>query len=905
MKDKAYPSLLLLVALLVVVPLAASFAEEAGFKPIFNGQDLDGWDGDPKFWKVEDGAITGETTPRTTTQGNTFLIWRDGELDDFELRLEYRIYRGNSGVHIRSTENEAEWGKWVVGGYQADLEAPDYWSGALYEERFRGTLAKRGDKVVVGENHQPAITGQVGDRDELQSRIKKEDWNEYHILAHGNHFELTINGALTAEVDDEDVEMRRRSGLLALQLHSGPPMKVQFRNIRLKRLELGDKKKLVLVAGKRSHGYGYHEHNAGSLLLKKALDENAPGVLTAIYKDGWPEDPTAFDNADGIMLYIDGGGHYSIPKLEELDALMNKGVGLACIHYAVEVPKGIGGDFFLDWIGGYFEPGWSVNPHWTLKNPIVPKGHPITNGVNPFEIKDEWYYNMRFQPEMKGVTSILAGVPPDRTLNRPEGPHSNNEHVRARKGMLHVVSWAYERPQGGRGFGFTGGHFHWNWANDDFRKIVLNALVWISGGDVPPGGVPSRTPTRTDLEANQDYPPPAENWTEFRGPTGQGLSTTKGLPVSWDGERNVTWKQRIPGKGWSQPVIYDGQVYMTTAVSESDGDAGNQSLRVLRLDAKSGKIVWNKEVFYQDASKTQPIHKKNSHASPSPLTDGKSLFVHYGTTGTARLDVDGNILWTNQELAYDPRHGDGGSPVLTSELLILSCDGHDVQFVVALEREGGKIRWKMPRPGHAGRGFSFTTPLLIEVAGKQQVISPGSDSVCAYDPRDGREIWRVRYSGWSVVPRPLYAHGLVFVCTGWSTPSLLAIEPDGEGDVTDTKVVWQTKAGIPHSTAPIVVGDEIYFVSDNGVGACLDARTGEPRWKQRLGGNHSAAPIHADGKIYFQSEEGEGIVLQAGKEFMELSRNPLEERTLTAYAISGRAFFIRSLEHLYRIEAQE
>ena len=372
-------------------------------------------------------------------------------------------------------------------------------------------VAKPGEKVVIGRNPKPTVTGTVGDKDELQSRIKKEDWNEYRIIAQGNDLEHWINGAQTAQASDEDLEMRRRSGILALQLHAGPPMKVQFRNIRLKRLPLGDRKKLVLVAGKRSHWYGYHEHNAGSLLLKKALDENTPEILAAIYKDGWPEDPTAFDNADGIALYLDGGTSHPIPKhLEGVDALMKKGVGLACIHNAVEVPKGVAGDRFLDWIGGYYEPGWSVNPHWTLKNPILPKGHPITNGVNPFEIKDEWYYNMRFQPEMKGVTAVLSAVPPDKTLDRPDGPHSNNESVRARKGMLHVVGWAYERPQGGRGFGFTGGHVHWNWGNDDFRKIVLNALVWISGGDVPPGGVPSRTPTRQDLEANQDFPPPEE-----------------------------------------------------------------------------------------------------------------------------------------------------------------------------------------------------------------------------------------------------------------------------------------------------------------------------------------------------------------------------------------------------------
>jgi type 1 glutamine amidotransferase len=505
-------SLLFAVALLSAPRLI--FADEAaaadGFKPIFNGKDLDGWDGDPRFWRVEDGAITGETTSENPTRGNTFIIWRQGELDDFELRLEYRIFGGNSGIQYRSFEDEKSWGKWVIGGYQADFEAGDTWSGALYGERYRGILAARGEKTVIGSDHKRKVVGAVGDSREIQSHIKKEDWNEYRVTARGFHLVHEINGRATAEASDEDEEMRRRSGLLAFQLHAGPPMKVQFRNVRLKRLEVEGKKKLVFVAGSPSHGYGAHEHNAGCLLLKKALDENLPAVHSTVYRSGWPKDPTAFDNADAIVLYMNGGdGHPVNRRLEEIDALMKKGVGLACLHYAVEVPKGKPGDYFLDWIGGYFETHWSVNPHWTLEKTVLAKDHPITRGVEPFAIHDEWYYHMRFRPEMEGVTPIITATPPESTLSRPDGPHSGNPHVRAKKGQPHAVAWARQRPGGGRGFGFTGGHDHWNWGHDGFRKLVLNALVWISGAEVPPGGVPSRTPTREELEANQDYPKPA------------------------------------------------------------------------------------------------------------------------------------------------------------------------------------------------------------------------------------------------------------------------------------------------------------------------------------------------------------------------------------------------------------
>jgi type 1 glutamine amidotransferase len=492
----------------LITPAALSAADDS-LVAIFDGKTLDGWDGNPKFWRVEDGAITGQTTPDNPAAGNTFLIWRQGDVDDFELKLEYRIVGGNSGVQYRSFERPEEWGKWVVGGYQADMEAGDTWSGALYGERYRGILAARGQKTVIGADHKPKVVGTVGDSAELQTHIKKEDWNEYHIIARGNHFLHEINGHVTVEAVDEDAQMRRRGGILALQLHAGPPMKVQFRNIRLKRLPMQDKKKVVFVAGPQSHGYAAHEHYAGCRLLADTLNENEAAVHAVVYRNGWPKDPTAFDNADAVVIYSDGaGGHPSIPHLESLDRLMNAGVGLGCIHYAVEVPKGRVGDYFLDWIGGYFELFWSVNPHWMAHFKELPE-HPVTLGVKPFQINDEWYYHMRFRQDMAGVTPILTAVPPDSTRGK-DGPRSGNPAVRARRGQPEHVMWVRERPGSGRGFGFTGGHVHWNWGNDNYRKLVLNAIVWIAGAEVPSEGVSSGPVTLEQLEANQDEQPPEE-----------------------------------------------------------------------------------------------------------------------------------------------------------------------------------------------------------------------------------------------------------------------------------------------------------------------------------------------------------------------------------------------------------
>ncbi|HKB42415.1 MAG TPA: PQQ-binding-like beta-propeller repeat protein, partial [Gemmataceae bacterium] len=337
------------------------------------------------------------------------------------------------------------------------------------------------------------------------------------------------------------------------------------------------------------------------------------------------------------------------------------------------------------------------------------------------------------------------------------------------------------------------------------------------------------------------------------------------------------------------------------AVPQKNGD---HSLRALCLDARKGKIEWDKEVLHEDGSTAPRIHFKNSHASPTPLVHGKRLFVHFGHMGTACLNLTGDILWKNTSLSYAPVHGNGGTPIVVNDLLVFSCDGASNPFVVALDVESGKVRWKTPRKANAEKRFSFSTPLLIEVKGQKQIISPGSNEVSALDPKDGKEIWRVRYQGYSIIPRPVYGHGLVFLSTGYEAPTLLAIRADGKGDVTRTHIAWKTRRAAPHTPSPLLVGDELYMVSDGGVASCLDAKTGKVHWQERLPGGFSASPLYANGKVYFQDEEGTGFVIKAGKRFEEVARNEMNERTFASYAVVDRALFLRTESRLFRFETR-
>lgn len=502
-----------LAALLALAQDAAPEQQQAKavtndeFVSLFDGQTLKGWSGDPALWRVEDGAITGETKADAPIAYNSFLKWTAGELDDFELTAEYRIFGGNSGIQVRSFDSDKPHS---IGGYQADIDAAGQWAGTNYGEKFRGILAKRGEKTVIGEDGKPTVTGSLGDPAELAKVIQKEDWNTYRIVARGHQIVCEINGRAMSEIVDNDTDTRRRSGLLAFQLHQGPPMKVQFRNIRLKRLPLGDVKKIVYLAGSPSHPPRQHEHNAGALLAQRLLNtHHGDKVHVTTYLNGWPSDPSAFQNADALVIQSDGGPrHPAFWHLRQIDYLRQQGVGVGMLHYAVEMVPGESNDALIAATGGAFEIDYSVNPHWDGGFTQFPE-HPVARGVKPFTIRDEWYFNMRFAKGMEGVTPILSAVPPDETMSRPDGHHSGNPAVRkmvAEKQPQHVC-WTIERPEGGRGFGFTGLHFHDNWANDDFRKTVLNAICWIAKVEIPAGGIATPTPTQAELDANLDPKP--------------------------------------------------------------------------------------------------------------------------------------------------------------------------------------------------------------------------------------------------------------------------------------------------------------------------------------------------------------------------------------------------------------
>ncbi len=500
-------------AAVLAAPVGVALGGDApeGFRPLFNGKDLAGWEGKSEFWSVEDGAIVGRTTKAKPTRGNTFLIWTGGTVRDFELRIKWKLLAHNSGVQYRSRHL----GKHVVAGYQADMDYGNRYTGILYEEKGRGILAGRGTRVTITSEGKKRVTGKTAGAKSIAAAVKKDGWNEYVIVARGNRLVQRLNGLTTVEVTDEQASKRAMEGILALQLHAGPPMTVQFKDIYLKDLsDMTDKpetsagggeKTVLLIAGRDSHGFDSHAHVGGCRFLAECINKHAAGV-SATVSEGWPKDAKVFEDVDAVVVFSDGGGRQPfVRRLEEVGKLADAGVGIGCIHYAVEVPKGKAGERMLDWIGGYFEAHWSVNPHWTAEFKSVPS-HAITRGVGGFSLRDEWYYHMRFRPEMKGVTPLLSALPPANTLKRPDGAHSNNPHVREavleRKEPQHLA-WASVRelPGGGvqRGFGTTAGHFHWNFAQDDLRTLVLNAIVWLAGADVPEGGVKTPTPTAKEM----------------------------------------------------------------------------------------------------------------------------------------------------------------------------------------------------------------------------------------------------------------------------------------------------------------------------------------------------------------------------------------------------------------------
>ncbi len=385
------------------------------------------------------------------------------------------------------------------------------------------------------------------------------------------------------------------------------------------------------------------------------------------------------------------------------------------------------------------------------------------------------------------------------------------------------------------------------------------------------------------------------DWPEFRGKTGQGISAASGVPLKWGVAENIAWKIEIPGKGWSSPVVAAGNIYLTTAIGESQSGA---TLHALCLDAKSGKLLWNTEIFNAGSGATSAMHKKNSLASPTPIVTADRLFVHFGHMGTAALDLTGKIVWKQTSLAYEINHGNGGSPALADGMLFINYDAVNDPYLAALDAATGAVRWKIPRDTPAKKKFSFSTPLVIGT----QVISPASGLVGGYDAKTGKEQWRVTYGeGYSVVPRPVFADGKVFVSSSFDKPIVKAIKLEGAtGDVTETHVPWTLGKGAPHTASMIISGDHIFLVSDAGIATCADYRTGNVVWTERLPGNYSASPVLAENRLYFLNETGTTTIVRPSAKFEILATNAIDEPTLASPAVVDGAILIRSEKHLWR-----
>lgn len=401
-----------------------------------------------------------------------------------------------------------------------------------------------------------------------------------------------------------------------------------------------------------------------------------------------------------------------------------------------------------------------------------------------------------------------------------------------------------------------------------------------------------------------DSPLAADNWPDFRGPRADGHCTAQGSPLRWSESENVDWKVAVPGRGWSSPVVWGEQIWLTTATQDG------RNLSALAVHLRTGRIAHNLRVF--EVEDPEPIDPTNSYASPSPVIEDGRVFVHFGTYGTACIDTaSSQIIWSRRDFPVDHQKGPGSTPVLFENLLIFQCDGNDVQYMVALEKLTGRIVWRTERSVDLSRRDpdyrkSFSTPLIHLTKKQPQLISTTAGAVYGYDPRTGRELWRVRYGGHTNVARPVTDARTAFINTGFARPQLWAVRLDGSGDVTDTNVHWRVTRSVSTKPSPLLIDGRLFMVADTGgIVTCLDATTGHVLATRRLGGNYAASPLYAEGRIYLFGEEGRTTVISADERLLVLAENQLDDGFQASPAVSGRALVLRTRRHLYRIERAE
>ena len=401
----------------------------------------------------------------------------------------------------------------------------------------------------------------------------------------------------------------------------------------------------------------------------------------------------------------------------------------------------------------------------------------------------------------------------------------------------------------------------------------------------------------------------ANEWPQFRGPAGDGHSDATGLPVAFGEGDHVKWTTAIHGKAWSSPVIWKSQIWLTTATEDGT------ELSVLCVDKDSGKILHDKVLFH--VANPQFCHKFNSYASPTPVIEEGRLYVTFGSPGTACLDThDAKVLWERRDFVCNHYRGAGSSPIAWGDLLIMNFDGSDFQFIVALDKKTGKTVWKTNRSvdykdlgpdgqptGEGDFRKAFSTPQVIDDAGQPVLLSSGAKAHYGYDPRNGHELWRVEELGQhSAATRPVAGLGLAFFPTGFSKGQLLAVKLGGRGVLDESHIAWRLKRSVPNKPSILLVNDLLFMIDDGGIASCVEARTGKVVWTERVQGNYSAAPLYADGRIYVCSEEGKVALLAPAREFKLLAENKFDDGFMASPAVSGKALFLRTKTHLYRIE---
>jgi outer membrane protein assembly factor BamB len=399
------------------------------------------------------------------------------------------------------------------------------------------------------------------------------------------------------------------------------------------------------------------------------------------------------------------------------------------------------------------------------------------------------------------------------------------------------------------------------------------------------------------------------DWPQHRGPKGTGMVEGQHVPLTWSEEQNVRWKTPVHGRAWSSPVILDNQVWMTTATPDG------KELFAVALDQETGKTLYDVKLFHVE--EPQYAHPFNTYASPSPVIEPGRVYVTFGSPGTAAIDTKtGKVIWERRDLECNHFRGAGSSPIIFRDLLIMHYDGSDVQYVAALDKHTGKTVWKTPRSvdfrdiGPDGKPMAdgdfrkaFATPHIITVNGEPLLVSLGGRATYGYDPMTGRELWRIdEHGSHSASTRPVFGHGLLFYPTGFDTPKLLAVRPDGRGDVTSTHVVWQFARSVPNKPSILLVDDLLYLINDVGIASAVEAKTGELVWQSRVGGTFSASPIHVAGRIYLFDEDGKTTVIEAAREFKVLAENHLDNGFMASPAVAGNALFLRTRTDVYRIE---